>query len=354
MRHRHLFTRQTAYHNIVSLKDYLAGNYKKEKDNEILCERHHEKIRFFCPQCLVPICSECALMEHRYHKYVLFAEAKSIIIEEMDKVFKISKAQQEKLKQTHKALCSKSEEVSSNETSLMTVVNSTFKKIQSKLERHGQSIQDQIKKKSSIERNNIIACMKENVSIQEGLQESVSFCENILSKTTNLEIVFFLDDMKSSLLKFSNEDKNECNVTLPRLEINVGKEIHKIFSLKQNAIEKKDTAIVSANSSTKIEKDTITVSPKEPCAEKSINEIQKSKCIKKPRTTAHWLTNVVPRCLKTYDLSGIYNKNQTAYSSVTWIGKASFALADEQNQTAIIVNNVHGKTIVRAHSIEEF
>eukprot|EP00105_Crassostrea_gigas_P041354 XP_019925502.1 PREDICTED: E3 ubiquitin-protein ligase TRIM56-like [Crassostrea gigas] len=79
VRHRHLFTRQTAYHNVVSLSDYLAGNYKKEKDHEILCERHQEKIRFFCPQCLVPICSECALMEHRYHEYVPFAQARYII-----------------------------------------------------------------------------------------------------------------------------------------------------------------------------------------------------------------------------------------------------------------------------------
>lgn len=360
VRHRHLFTRQTAYHKIVSLNDYLAGNYKKEKDHEILCERHQEKIRFFCPQCLVPICSECTLMEHRYHKYVLFAEAKEILIEEMDKVFKISKAQQEKLKQTQEALCSKLEKVTSNKMSLMAIVDSTFKEFQSKLDRHRQSIQDQIKEKSSVEKDKIKTCMKENISCQEGLQESVSFCKNILSNTSNLEIIFFLDDMKSSLLKFSNQDENECNVTLPRLEINVGKELHKIFSLKQTAIEKKDTtiekkdtAMVSANSSTKTDKDTNIVSPKEPCAEKSIPEAQESKCLKKPKTTAHCLKNVVPRCLKTIDLSGMSNKKQTSFSCVTWIGKTSFAIADEQNETAVVVNNVHGKTTVRAHSIKE-
>eukprot|EP00105_Crassostrea_gigas_P041353 XP_019925501.1 PREDICTED: E3 ubiquitin-protein ligase TRIM56-like [Crassostrea gigas] len=215
VRHRHLFTRQTAYHEIVSLGDYLAGTYKKEKDHEILCERHREKIRFFCPQCLVPICSECALMEHRYHEYVLFTEARNIINEEMDKVFKLSKAQQENLKQAQLALCLKSEELSSNETSFLATVDSTFKEIQSKLDIHRQNIHDQIKKKFSDEMEKIKACMEENVGIQEGLQESVSFCENILSKTSNLEIVFFLDDMKSSLLKFSNQDTTKCYVTPP-------------------------------------------------------------------------------------------------------------------------------------------
>lgn len=197
-------------------------------------------------------------MEHRYHEYVLFTEARNIINEEMDKVFKLSKAQQENLKQAQQALCLKSEEVSSNETSLLATVDSTFKEIQSKLDIHRQNIHDQIKKKFSDEMDKIKACMEENVGIQEGLQESVSFCENILSKTSNLEIVFFLDDMKSSLLKFSNQDTTKCYVTLTRLEIDVEKELQKallkVFHLKQDVIENKDTntATMSSNSPKKL------------------------------------------------------------------------------------------------------
>lgn len=83
----------------------MAGKYKKEKENEILCERHHEKIRFFCPQCLLPLCSECALMEHRNHEYVAFAQARNIIKKEVQKIIKISEEKEKKLKQAQQSLC---------------------------------------------------------------------------------------------------------------------------------------------------------------------------------------------------------------------------------------------------------
>lgn len=98
VQNRHVFTRQTAYHKVVNLNDYLAVKYKKEKENEILCERHHEKIRFFCPQCLLPLCSECALMEHRNHEYVAFAQARNIIKKEVQKIIKNIRRKRKKIK----------------------------------------------------------------------------------------------------------------------------------------------------------------------------------------------------------------------------------------------------------------
>lgn len=91
------------------------------------------------------------------------------------------------------------------------------------------------------------------------------------------------------------------------------------------------------------------MSPNKACVETKI-----SKPVNKPKAYSDKLqTIVVPRCLKTYDLSEICKTMLLDYSSITWIDKNSFALADKLNQTAIIVNNARGKIVVHAHSVKE-
>ncbi len=46
-------------------------------EREDVCKRHKEKVKFYCEQCEVCICSECAILEHRdnnYHKILSFEE----------------------------------------------------------------------------------------------------------------------------------------------------------------------------------------------------------------------------------------------------------------------------------------
>ena len=42
VRHRHVFTRQNAYYEIVLLEDYLTGKCTVKKNFEVICERHNE------------------------------------------------------------------------------------------------------------------------------------------------------------------------------------------------------------------------------------------------------------------------------------------------------------------------
>lgn len=355
VRHRHLFTRQTAYHTVISLNDYLAGKYKKEKNHEILCEKHHDKIRFFCPQCSVPICSECALMEHRYHEYVLFAEARHIIKEEIEISLKESKAKQEKLKQAKFSLISKSEEISSNETSLLAIVDSTFKEIQLRINKHRLNLEEQIKRKSCEENEKIKVYITENLNLQLQIEESVSFCENILSNRSDMEVVFFLEDMKSSLIKCSNQDDQNYQVILQSLEINVERELHKIFNLKEvvNDANASTSATVNSDTSLTAHEKQNTESTDPEYSENNSDNTPEREILNESQTNAAGSTAISPKCLKTYDLSGISCEKPRNYSSVTWISKTSFALVDEQNQTAVVVNDARGKTRVFSHQVQE-
>lgn len=312
-------------------------------------------------------------------------------------MLKISKAKQEKLIETQQSLSSKSEEVSSNETSLLAIVGSKFKEIQSKLNKHRQQIEKLIQKQCNAEKEKVNVILKENVKFQEGLKESVSFCENILSNSSDLEVVYFFDDMKSSLLKCSNPGEKEYQGSLQRLEINVKYEISEPLNVVETFVDDKANVKVGVRSSTLsvVDKETNTVSEDETCIEKGNVKTKESKTLAEKKDTktasmisasqdrssiegrskdtqerksvktsesksqstpstdnAQCLTAFVPKCLKTYDLSDVSNENERCYTSVTWIGKTSFAIADEQNQTAIIISNVHGNTIVRSHSVK--
>lgn len=202
-------------------------------------------------------------------------------------MLKISKAKQEKLIETQQSLSSKSEEVSSNETSLLAIVGSKFKEIQSKLNKHRQQIEKLIQKQCNAEKEKVNVILKENVKFQEGLKESVSFCENILSNSTDLEVVYFFDDMKSSLLKCSNPGEKEYQGSLQRLEINVKYEINELLNVVETFVDDKANVKVGVRSGTLsvVDKETNTVSEDETCIEKGNVKTKESKTLAEKKDT---------------------------------------------------------------------
>lgn len=39
------------------------------------CELHHEPHRLFCETCQAPVCSECAIVDHRSHQLIYIQDA---------------------------------------------------------------------------------------------------------------------------------------------------------------------------------------------------------------------------------------------------------------------------------------
>ena len=51
-----------AYKNLID----ILKTYSKNGDHgETFCERHKEKVKFYCEQCEICICSDCAILDHR-------------------------------------------------------------------------------------------------------------------------------------------------------------------------------------------------------------------------------------------------------------------------------------------------
>ncbi|XP_078364668.1 tripartite motif-containing protein 3-like [Oculina patagonica] len=70
-----------------------SGSHDFVSEREDVCKRHKEMVKFYCEQCEICICSECAILEHRddnYHKILSFEEGaikqKAIIERKMRQV----------------------------------------------------------------------------------------------------------------------------------------------------------------------------------------------------------------------------------------------------------------------------
>ena len=50
------------YKNLI---DILKSHSKNGDRGETFCERHKEKVKFYCEQCEICICSDCAILDHR-------------------------------------------------------------------------------------------------------------------------------------------------------------------------------------------------------------------------------------------------------------------------------------------------
>lgn len=63
-----------AYKNLIGI---LKTYSKNEDHGETLCERHKEKVKFYCEQCEICICSDCAILDHRdrnFHNIISLEE----------------------------------------------------------------------------------------------------------------------------------------------------------------------------------------------------------------------------------------------------------------------------------------
>eukprot|EP00057_Strongylocentrotus_purpuratus_P021693 XP_011676167.1 PREDICTED: tripartite motif-containing protein 2-like [Strongylocentrotus purpuratus] len=63
----HAGLRMTRTHTVANISDLLNGKVTiQSKDHSMLCPKHaDEKLKIFCETCLVPVCHDCTLIDHR-------------------------------------------------------------------------------------------------------------------------------------------------------------------------------------------------------------------------------------------------------------------------------------------------
>ncbi|XP_061182361.1 protein PML-like [Saccostrea echinata] len=349
---RHTFTRQTAEHKVVPLNDYFAGKYKGHKNTDTPCEEHREKLRFYCQECSLPICGECALGKHRFHEYVSLSEAKDIFLKDIDGVLQSSKSKIETTKEIQKKLVSKCDKLNVHGCSLRKMINQAYEETVRKLDLNRKIVEEEIRKYIHQERETIESLLQENLRCEEGLTQAISFCENTISNGSDLEVVLFREEMKSHLQKYQNLQEKGSLQSVPHqsLKIKVQEEIN-VFELERTFVDKEtldneyDIPIDSIGLATSIKSKT----------EYKIDEDKwEAKDTERNKTETSYFSIPVqmPKFLKTYNLSKVKNFRAKIYTCVVWIDEISFVLVDENNHEVVIVKTEGEKVEFKRHKVK--
>lgn len=214
--HRHRSTTLTFHHRVVPLTEVTAGKYNDEirSKQQIPCSKHEgEDLRFFCENCDVPVCRDCIVLGHQNHKCLAPADARKHMDENLNSLMdllnqKIKTFQdaKEKVVTSKKKIETEKKKVEENlerqTSALIKKITDSKKAVEEEFKQFVKSKQDILHhKEASIE------------SERKLLNETYSFCSNILRCGSDIEVLSMKTEMKERLSKLqSSEDTELCDI----------------------------------------------------------------------------------------------------------------------------------------------
>ena len=57
-------------HHVKEIRNFKSSNVQEYARKLNFCNEHGDEVRFYCEQCVTCICRDCAILEHRDHKFV--------------------------------------------------------------------------------------------------------------------------------------------------------------------------------------------------------------------------------------------------------------------------------------------
>eukprot|EP00105_Crassostrea_gigas_P018509 XP_011436656.1 PREDICTED: E3 ubiquitin-protein ligase TRIM56-like [Crassostrea gigas] len=311
--HRHKATTLTLHHRVVPLAEVTAGKYNDEirSKQQIPCSKHEgEDLRFFCETCDVPVCRDCIVLGHQNHKCLAPSDARKHMDENLNSLMDL-------LNQKIKTFQNAKEKVVTSQKKIET----EKKKVEENLEKQTSALIEKItdSKKAVEEEFNQIVKSKQDILHQKEasieserklLNETYSFCSNILRCGSDIEVLSMKTEMKERLSKLQSNDTEICDIkelVLPDIQFCNERTIFEMV-VKSNETE-----------SSKPKSQSNAVGAKE----------HKDGSNKKDETT----------------IKGFQDQQETKkpyYTSVAWIDEDTIAVVDKRNQKLKLISRGKG------------
>ncbi|XP_056019378.1 E3 ubiquitin-protein ligase TRIM56-like [Ostrea edulis] len=319
--HRHRSTRFTLHHRVVTLAEVKTGKYNDviRSKQQIPCSEHtDEDLRYFCDTCDVPICRDCIVLSHQGHKYIAPKDARERLDDSLGKSMSALKENLGKLKFGKE-----------NVEHALNQLEDEKQKFKEDLEKQFDVVVENIRRsKKSIENDfdRIVKSRQESLHRQgesienenKKLGETVSFCSNILSCGSDIEILTMKTELNERLAKFQSlKNVESCKVKeldLPTFQINTDGKVFGL-SLKERKGHKGSPNMghlipeASLNDNAKMETD--------------FPKFKENENITLP---------LYVKSLQTLDCKEKGDKFIPSYTSVAWIDKETCAVVDQTNQ----------------------
>ncbi|XP_061182528.1 E3 ubiquitin-protein ligase TRIM56-like [Saccostrea echinata] len=315
--HRHRSTTLTINHKVVLLTEVISGKYNDEirSKQQIPCSEHaDEDLRYFCETCDVPICRDCIVLSHQSHKFIAPSDARKEADISISLLMSALKENLERFQLAKK-----------NVSQALDKVLVEKQRFKHNLEKHVNEIIENIKESKLATENDLEEFLKskqDSLRVQEEsieriskqLEESYSFCKNILKCGSDIEILTMKTEMNERLSKLKSfKSEESCavdEIELPTLEIDTDGKIFRLLFHKREENER-NLGMKSLNS----EQEVSGVSDKQDKVLKSCTNFQ-----------------TMIECKEKGD-----NFNPF-YTGVSWMDKEKIIVADQKNQKVKIMN----------------
>ncbi|XP_062571367.1 E3 ubiquitin-protein ligase TRIM56-like [Saccostrea cucullata] len=204
--HRHTYTTQTRDHQVVSIEDIKSGKYyeKIRSQQNIMCPDHKKEFfRYYCNTCNELVCKDCMVLQHASHDFIAPKEARAQTEQDLESTLTEVSENLFSLKTHYSEMSNTSKEIKENEKTLRLKIETTCNSMLNKITARRRSLERELTKalkpaKSIIERKS--ESIEKRVN---SLENSVTFCKNILRYGTDFEILSLQRVIKDRLSKIS-------------------------------------------------------------------------------------------------------------------------------------------------------
>ena len=305
------------YKNLIDILKTYSRNGDHE---ETLCERHKEKVKFYCEQCEICICSDCAILDHRdrnCHNIISLEEgARKQRVNIERKMEKLS-AKSSRLRryasllEKRRALTNKSIEEATKE------VHRIAERCINSIRQHESSVTELLKTQKSscndeysrelskltetIQRTNNVAAQSKNVVQRNNLQEMLNI-KQVLDEKIAEEVLPVLNYPE---FKYISDDELSLNFTPGQLYITNTEPSLSVATgngLTKGTQGKEDTFTVTTNDSmsqaTYSEIDNVRVDIKS-----NQKGIEKIRCVVKDLKNGHYSISYTPKVAGNFSVS---------------------------------------------------
>ncbi len=168
------------------------------------CEKHDgEILKLFCQTCDQLICRDCAIIDHRDHKYTFVKEIFPAVKEEIEDIVKKSRRYILALESSIETIKKQEDDMHKNYMEVHRELDSFIDEQIELLERKRQSVKDDLQNSISAQKKNLDAQMESFQTSLGSLKSSVEFTEEALTRGSEVEILSAKNQMIQQLTELN-------------------------------------------------------------------------------------------------------------------------------------------------------
>ncbi|XP_061180442.1 E3 ubiquitin-protein ligase TRIM56-like [Saccostrea echinata] len=219
---RHTFTTQNRNHKVMPLSEIRDGKYDREIQLAQMtrCPKHSHEIRYFCLQCNLSLCGDCALFDHKHHECKLISDVRKSKEGKISAILEPLKKNLQTLNDKRSTVEIRMKELEEKETLMQGEIDKVCIDAVNVIHEAQKNMTDELQKKVKPGRERLMQVHDKLTEMFKNINQSVNFSENILKRGNDVEVLLLLDEIYERLSKLSETyAAQEYQYQCPSVEI---------------------------------------------------------------------------------------------------------------------------------------